>query len=127
VTSLPENKLELQFRNRRLVIDALGIVPPWMFGAIAWVAFSEIVLKRVYPKEFVAMQTALLAADTVGELPPGVAIVAALYSTLYLAEKTEDFWEAVAQAAGQIPDTFVKSLVKGANTFIVSLGKVTGL
>ena len=73
------------------------------------------------------MQTALLAADTVSELPPGVAMVAALYDTLYLAEKAEDFWEAVAQTAGQIPDTFVKSLVKGANTFIVSLGKVTGL
>lgn len=124
---MPENKLELQFRNRRLVIDALGVVPPWIFGAIAWVAFSELVLKRVYPNEFIKMQTALLAADTVSELPPGVAMVAALYDTLYLAEKAEDFWEAVAQTAGQIPDTFVKSLVKGANTFIVSLGKVTGL
>jgi len=127
VTPLPENKLELQFRNRRLVIDALGIVPPWMFGALAWLAFSELVLKRVYPQHFIKMQTALLAADTVGELPPGVAIVAALYDTLYLAEKAEDIWEALAQTAGQLPDTFVKGLVKGANTFILSLTKVTGL
>ena len=124
---MPENKLELQFRNRRLVIDALGVVPPWIFGAIAWVAFSELVLKRVYPNEFIKMQTALLAADTVSELPPGVAMVAALYDTLYLAEKAEDFWEALAQTAAEVPDTFVKGLVKGANTFIVSLGKVTGL
>ncbi|HIP08218.1 MAG TPA: hypothetical protein EYG65_00625 [Rhodospirillales bacterium] len=124
---MPESKLELQFRNRRLVIDALAAVPPWMFGAIAWLAFSELILKRVYPDEFVAMQGALLAADVVSELPPGVAIVATLYSTLYLAEKAEDFWEALAQTAGQIPDTFVKSLVKGANTFILSLAKVTGL
>jgi len=110
------DKIEIQFRNRRLAIDALSAVPPWMFGAAAWLAFSELVLKRVYPDEFVAMQGALLAADVVSELPPGVAIVATLYSTLYLAERKEE-----------ITESFVKALVKGVNTFIVSLAKVTGL
>ena len=118
MTPLPESKqeVELQFRNRRLAIDALGVVPPWMFGAVAWLAFSELVLKRVYPKEFVAMQGALLAADKISELPPGVAIVATLYSVLYLAEREEE-----------ITESFVKGLVKGINIFVVSLAKVTGL
>ena len=124
---MPENKLELQFRNRRLVIDALGVVPPWIFGAIAWVAFSELILKRVYPNDFMKMQGALLAADTVSELPPGVAMVASLYSTLYLAEQAEGIIEAIAQSAGKLNKSLVEGLVKGANTFILSLGKVTGL
>ena len=115
---MPETKqeVELQFRNRRLVIDALGIVPPWMFGAVAWLAFSEFILKRVYPDEFVALQSGLLAADIVGELPPGVAIIASLYGTLYLVDVKEE-----------ITKSFIEGLVKGANKFIVSLAKVTGL
>ena len=115
---MPETKqeVELQFRNRRLAIDALGVVPPWMFGAVAWLAFSELVLKRVYPNDFLKMQGVLLAADTVSELPPGVAMVATLYSTLYLAERSEE-----------ITESFVKGLVKGVNIFVVSLAKVTGL
>ena len=66
------DKIEIQFRNRRLLIDALGVVPPWMIGALVWLAFSELILKRVYPNDFMKMQGALLAADTVSELPPGV-------------------------------------------------------
>ena len=73
------------------------------------------------------MQGALLAADTVSELPPGVAMVASLYSTLYLAEQAEGFIEAAAESAGKLNKSLVEGLVKSANTFIVSLGKVTGL
>ena len=109
-------EVEIQFRNRRLVIDALAVVPPWMFGAIAWVAFSELILKQVYPDEFVTMQGALVAADKISELPPGVAIVAILYSVLYLVEVKEE-----------ITKTFVEGLVKSANSFFVSLVKITGL
>ena len=118
MTPLPESKqeVELQFRKRRLAIDSLGVVPPWRLGAVAWLAFSELVLKRVYPDDFLKMQGALLAADTVSELPPGVAMVATLYSTLYLAERSEE-----------ITESFVKGLVKGVNYFVVSLAKVTGL
>ena len=110
------DKIEIQFRNRRLAIDALSVVPPWMFGAVAWLAFSELILKRVYPDEFIKLQAGLLAADIVGELPPGVAIIASLYGTLYLVDVKEE-----------ITKTFIEGLVKGANTFIVSLAKVTGL
>ena len=79
-------------------------------------AFSELILKRVYPDEFVPMQGALLAADKISELPPGVAIVATLYATLYVVEVKEE-----------ITKSFIEGLVKGANKFIVSLAKVTGL
>ena len=115
---MPESKqeVEIQFRNRRLLVDALGVVPPWMFGAAVWLAVSELILKRVYPDEFVELQAGLLAADIVGELPPGVAIVAALYGTLYLVDIKEE-----------ITKTFIEGLVKGANKFIVSLAKVTGI
>ena len=121
------DKIEIQFRNRRLLIDALGVVPPWMIGALVWLAFSELILKRVYPNDFMKMQGALLGADTVSELPPGVAMVASLYSVLYLAEQSEGFIEAVAESAGKLNKSLVEGLIKGANTFIVSLGKVTGL
>jgi len=115
---LPESKqeVELQFRNRRLVIDALAVVPPWMFGAVAWVAFSELILKQVYPDEFVTMQGALLAVDKISELPPGVAIVATLYSVLYLVDVKEE-----------ITKTFVEGLVKSANKIIIQIAKVTGI
>jgi len=113
---LDKAEVEIQFRNRRLVIDALAVVPPWVFGAVVWVAFSELILKRVYPGEFIALQAGLLGADIVGELPPGVAIVASLYGTLYLVDITEE-----------ITKTFVEGLVKSANTFFVSLVKITGL
>jgi len=115
---LPESKaeVEIQFRNRRLLIDALAVVPPWMFGAAVWLAVSELILKRVYPDEFLALQGGLLTADIVGELPPGVAIIASLYGTLYLVDVTEE-----------ITKTFIEGLVKGANKFIVSLAKVTGI
>jgi len=87
-----------------------------MFGAAAWLAFSELILKRVYPDDFMKMQGALLAADTVSELPPGVAIVATLYSTLYLAERKEE-----------ITESFFKAIAKPLNTLIITIAKVTGI
>ena len=106
------DKIELQYRNRRLAIDALNAVPPWMFGAIGWVAFSELFLKRFYPDEFVALQTGLLAADFVAELPPGVAIVAALYDTLYLVDAKE---QAVIDVVGFV------------NKIVIQVSKWTGI
>jgi len=111
---VPESKaeVEIQFRNRRLLVDALGVVPPWMFGAIGWVAFSELFLKRFYPDEFIALQTGLIGADFVAELPPGVIMVAALYDTLYLVEAKE---QAVIDVVGFV------------NKIVIQVSKWTGI
>lgn len=95
---MPESKaeVEIQFRNRRLAIDAANIIPTWVFGALFWTGISELVLKRLYPNDFIKLQGAVIGADVVGEMPPGVAMVAAMYNTLYLVEAAGGFWEGLA-------------------------------
>jgi len=88
---LPEDKLdvELQFRTRSLAIAAANVVPTWVFGSLFWVGASELVLKRLYPDDFIKLQAAVLGADVVGDMPAGVAMVAVMYNTLYLVEAAE--------------------------------------
>jgi len=83
------DKIEIQFRNRRLAIDAANVVPTWVFGALFWAGISELILKRLYPNDFIKLQAAIIGADVVGDMPPGVAMVAVMYNTLYLVDVTE--------------------------------------
>lgn len=88
---MPESKteVEIQFRNRSLAIAAANVVPTWVYGALFWVGASELILKRLYPNDFIKLQTAILGADVVGDMPPGVAMVAVIYDTLYLVDVVE--------------------------------------
>jgi len=111
-----EEAFKVKLSERDDIADILGLIPQWVFGALFWVAASELILKRLYPDDFIKLQTAILGADIVGEMPPGVAMVAVMYDTLYAVSITE-----------KITEAFVEGLLKAANKFIVSLGKVTGI
>jgi len=74
------------------------------------------VLKRLYPNDFIKLQTAILGADIVGDMPPGVAMVAIMYDTLYAVEVTEVLTTAL-----------VDELVKTANKLFIAISKLTGI
>jgi len=113
---LPEEiKIKQSITERDDIADILGLIPEWVFGAVFWVAISELVLKRLYPDDFIKLQTAILGADIVGDMPPGVAMVAIMYDTLYAVEVTEVLTSAL-----------VDELVKVANKIFIGFAKFTG-
>ena len=89
---MPE-EVKIKLTERDDIADLLGLVPQWVYGALFWVAISELLLKRLYPDDFHALQTAILGADYITNMPPGVAMVAVIYETLHLKEITEDVTE----------------------------------
>jgi len=107
--------LKLKISERDDIADLLALIPPWFVGAVFWVAISELVLKRLYPNDFIKLQAAIIAADVVGDMPPGVAMVAVMYNTLYLVEVKEE-----------LTGTLVDELVKIANKVIIGIAKFTG-
>ena len=68
--------VKVNLSERDDIADILGLIPQWFIGALLWATISELVLKRLYPDDFIKLQTAILGADIVGEMPPGVAMVA---------------------------------------------------
>ena len=85
------DKVELQFRNRRLLIDGLQIVPEWIWGGTFWFLFTKLVLDRLSPnKPGTEINLAIIGGDLLpgwagGEiidLPPGVKVAALLDITL---------------------------------------------
>jgi len=107
--------VKLKISERDDIADLLALIPPWFIGAVFWVAISELVLKRLYPDDFIKLQAAILGADYVGDMPPGVAMVAVMYNTLYLVEVKEE-----------LTGTLVDELVKIANKVIINIAKFTG-
>ena len=108
-------KIKQSITERDDIADILGLVPQWFIGALFWVAISELVLKRLYPDDFHKLQTAIVAADVVGDMPPGVAMVAVMYATLHLVEVKEE-----------LTGAFVDELAKTANKIILAIAKITG-
>jgi hypothetical protein len=108
--------LKIKIAERDDIADLLALIPPWFVGAVFWVAISELVLKRLYPDDFIKLQAAIIAADVVGDMPPGVAMVAVMYNTLYLVEVKEE-----------LTGAFIDELVKTANKIIIGISKFTGL
>ena len=115
VLLLPE-PLKIKIAERDDIADLLALIPSWFVGAVFWVAISELVLKRLYPDDFIKLQAAIIAADVVGDMPPGVAMVAVMYNTLYLVEVKEE-----------LTGAFVDELVKTANKIILTIAKFTGI
>jgi len=110
--------VKLKISERDDIADLLALIPPWFVGALFWVAISELVLKRLYPDNFAELQAAILVADAAGSgnMPPGVTMVAVMYSTLYLVDVKEE-----------ITSAFIDELVKTANKIILGISKLTGL
>lgn len=111
---MPE-PLKIKIAERDDIADLLALIPPWFVGAVFWVAISELVLKRLYPDDFIKLQAAILGADYVGDMPPGVAMVAVMYETLYLVEVKEE-----------LTGAFIDELAKTANKVIIWIAKITG-
>jgi len=86
---MPEEAVKINLSERDDLADLIALIPPWFIGALFWVAISELVLKRAYPNDFIKLQTAILGADIVGDMPPGVAMVAIMYDTLYAIDIVE--------------------------------------
>jgi len=107
--------LKIKIAERDDIADLLALIPPWFIGAVFWVAISELVLKRLYPDDFHTLQKAIVAADVVGDMPPGVAMVAVMYETLYLIEVKEE-----------LTGAFVDELVKVVNKIFIGISKFTG-
>ena len=101
-------KIKQSITERDDIADILGLIPEWVFGAVFWVAISELVLKRLYPNDFIKLQAAILGADYVGDMPPGVAMVAVMYNTLYLVEVKEDITDAITMEIAKLAGVFGK-------------------
>jgi len=118
-----EIKIKQSITERDDIADILGLVPQWFIGALFWVAISELVLKRLYPNDFIKLQAAIVAADVVGDMPPGVAMVAIMYNTLYLVEVQEDLAEVLLEGAGEYGSKLVKfwsGIILGAGGVVAS-------
>ena len=111
---MPE-EVKLKISERDDIADLLALIPQWFIGALLWATLSELILKRLYPNDFIKLQAAILGADIVGEMPPGVAIVAAMYNTLYAVDVAEE-----------VTGAFINELTKTANKIIISIAKLTG-
>ena len=107
--------VKINLSERDDLADLIALIPPWFIGALFWVAISELVLKRLYPDDFIKLQAAIVGADVVGDMPPGVAMVAIMYDTLYAVEVTEVLTSAL-----------VDELVKVANKIFITFSKFTG-
>jgi len=99
-------KIKQSITERDDIADILALIPPWFVGAVFWVAITELVLKRLYPDDFIKLQTAIIGADVVGDMPPGVAMVAVMYDTLYAIEIVEGFKGWIVESGDAILDLF---------------------
>ena len=117
--------VELKISERDDIADLLSLIPPWFVGAVFWVAISELVLKRLYPNDFIKLQAAILGADIVGDMPPGVAMVAIMYNTLYAVEVAEDITEAILEEATGLGAKVLGLLGKLAAAGVTFAGKAT--
>ena len=132
------DKVEVQFRNRRLVIDALQIVPAWMWSAAVWYLFTKLVLDRLSPnKPGTEINLAIIGGDLlpswaggeIVDLPPGVKIGALIDVTLAALDVVPDLKEFITKyPPGEIvdPSTAVNLLDDVFRAVIVGVGVITG-
>ena len=135
---MPE-KIEIQYRNRRLLIDGLGIVPQWIWGGTFWFLFTKLVLDRLSPnKPGTEINLAIIGGDLLpswagGEiidLPPGVKIAALLDITLAALDVGIDIGKIIKtlEETGSYTPEQKEHPVQLAIAFVVStLKMVTGL
>ena len=133
------DKVEVQFRNRRLVIDALQIVPAWMWSAAVWYLFTKLVLDRLSPnKPGTEINLAIIGGDLlpswaggeIVDLPPGVKIGALIDVTLAALDVIPDLKEFITKyPPGEVvdPSTAVNLLDDLFKAVIVGVGVITGV
>jgi len=100
--------VEVQFRNRRLILEALKIVPAWVWGAALWWLFTKLVLDRLSEKKpGTEINAAILVSDVAGvTFPPGVALAAQLdviLSTLGIVKEIEEYADEILRFVAKHP------------------------
>ena len=60
---MPE-EVKLKISERDDIADLLALIPPWFIGAVFWVGISELVLKKLYPDDFIKLQSAIIATSS---------------------------------------------------------------
>ena len=117
--------VRIKLSERDDLADMLALIPPWFVGALFWVAISELVLKRLYPDDFIKLQGAIVAADIVGDMPPGVAMVAIMYNTLYAVDVAEGIADVLVEETIELGGKFLGIFGKLAAAGITFAGKAT--
>jgi len=117
--------LKIKIAERDDIADLLALIPPWFVGAVFWVGISELVLKRLYPDDFIKLQAAIVAADVVGDMPPGVAMVAVMYNTLYAVDVVEGITDILVEEIIELGGKFLGIFGKLAAAGITFAGKAT--
>jgi len=111
----PALDVEVQFRDRRLFLDALGIVPEWVWGFSLWWVFSKLVLDRLSEtKPGTEVNLAIIGGDflpdwisgglNVEDLPPGVklaALVDVTLEALKVMPKLEEYTDEILRRVGK--------------------------
>ena len=135
----PLDKVEVQFRNRRLAIDALQIVPVWMWSAVVWYLFTKLVLDRLSPNKpgteinLAIIGSGILPDWIVGEvddLPPGVKLAAMIdvsLAALDVVPGWKEFLEKYPPGEVVDPSTAVNLLDDLFKAVIVGVGVITGV
>ena len=79
-----EKPLHVQLAERDDFSDLLGLIPTWIFGAIAWFIFTKLILDKLTDKKpGTEINLAIIASDVAGvTFPPGVALAAQIDVTL---------------------------------------------
>ena len=74
----------LQIAERDDFFDFLGLIPKWIWGALAWFVFTKLVLDKLTDKKpGTEINAAIIASDVAGvTFPPGVALAAQIDVTL---------------------------------------------
>jgi len=98
-----EKPLHVRVAERDDFTDFLALIPTWVFGAVIWYAFSKVIIDPMSKgSPGTKLNVALLGADIVTNLPPGVALAAQIDVFLTALEIKEDI---VTRTAGFILKT----------------------
>jgi len=79
-----EKPLYVRIAERDDLADFLGLIPQWIWSALAWFLFTKFVLDKLTDKKpGTEINAAIIASDVAGvTFPPGVALAAQIDVTL---------------------------------------------
>ena len=100
--------VEVQFRDRRLILEALKILPSWIWGAAIWWLITKLVLDRLSEKKpGTEINLAILLSDVAGvTFPPGVALAAQIdvsLSKLGIVKEVERYADEILRFVEKYP------------------------
>ena len=133
---MDKQEVELQFRNRRLIIEGLKLVPVWIWSAAAWYLFTKLVLDRLSPKEpGTEINLAIIGGDLlpswaggeIVDLPPGVKVGALIDVTLRALEVIPNLPDLLTIPAGvSLPEELWKKVLLPIWIITTGGGRVPG-